>query len=79
MLPAKGDWEHEGTIQSTVCARYSIFGTNLFAANVLLTRAEGQDKNTLAVGILGLPDEAAGHLAQELRATGKQAQLGAAE
>ncbi len=54
-------------------------GGGLFAADVLLAGGEGEDEAALAGDVLGLADEAAGHLAEELFLAGDDAAVGAAE
>ncbi len=51
----------------------------LLAADVLLAGGEGEDEAALAVHVVGLADEAAGHLAQEFFLAGDDAAVGAAE
>ena len=51
----------------------------LLAADVLLAGAERQDEAALAVAVLGLADEAARHLAEELFLAGDHAAVGSAE
>ena len=54
-------------------------GGGFLAPDVLLARGQGQDEPAPALGIVRLPDEPAGHLAQEFLLRREEAEVGSAE
>ncbi len=73
------DGHKDGDHHGNQCLIGADVGGRLFAADVLLAGAERQHEAALAVDVLGLADQAAGHLAQELLLAGDDAAIRSAK
>src|SRR5947209_967057 len=74
---------HGGHVDAGAEGEEALIGADVaggfFAADVLLAGLQSEAEGAFAFEIGGLADEAAGHLAQELRLAGEEAEVGPAE